>query len=80
MAGSLLVTPQSPWAASLLAAVPAIAQLSDADAIALEQASRERQSGSNGLIATLWLWPDVWSSIQRSSRCCIPKTAPTSRL
>tara|TARA_B100002052_G_scaffold135974_1_gene124772 strand:- start:136 stop:1590 length:1455 start_codon:yes stop_codon:yes gene_type:complete len=41
MAGSLLVTPQSPWAASLLAAVPAIAQLSDADAIALEQASRD---------------------------------------
>ena len=36
MAGSLLVTPQSPWAASLLAAVPAIAPLSDADAIALE--------------------------------------------
>ena len=41
MAGSVLVSPQSPWAASLLAAVPAIAPLSDADAIALEQASRD---------------------------------------
>ena len=41
MAGSVLVSPQSPWAASLLAAVPAIAPLSDADAIALEIASRD---------------------------------------
>ena len=41
MAGSVLVSPQSPWAASLLAAVPDVAPLSDADAITLEIASRD---------------------------------------
>ena len=41
MAGSVLVSPQSPWADTLLAAVPCVAQLSDADAIALEMASRD---------------------------------------
>ena len=41
MAGSVLVSPQSPWAASLLKAVPSVTPLSDADAIALEIASRD---------------------------------------
>ena len=41
MAGSLVVSPHSPWSDQLLAAVNPAAVLSDADAIALEQASRD---------------------------------------
>ena len=41
MAGSLLVSPQSPWADRLMEVIPGIAGLSDADAIALELASRD---------------------------------------
>ena len=41
MAGSLLVSPHSPWADELLETTSCIADLSDADAIALEQASRD---------------------------------------
>ena len=39
MAGSLLVSPKSPWSRTLLSAISPLAELSDADAIALEQAS-----------------------------------------
>ena len=41
MAGSLLVSPHSPWSEQLLDAVKPAAGLSDADAIALETASRD---------------------------------------
>ena len=41
MAGSLLISPASPWHASLAVAVQPLAGLSDADAIALEAASRD---------------------------------------
>ena len=41
MAGSLLVSPQSRWSQQLLAAVSPAANLADADAIALEEASRD---------------------------------------
>ena len=41
MAGGLLVSPHSPWSDQLMAAVSPLAELSDADAIALEEASRD---------------------------------------
>ena len=41
MAGSLLISPASPWHASLAVAVQPLTGLSDADAIALETASRD---------------------------------------
>jgi len=41
MAGSLLVSPSSPWSDQLMAALNPAAELSDPDAIALEQASRD---------------------------------------
>ena len=41
MAGSLLVSPSSPWSDQLMEALNPAAELSDADAIALEQASRD---------------------------------------
>ena len=41
MAGSLLVSPHSPWSDQLLRAISPVAQLADGDAIALEQASRD---------------------------------------
>ena len=41
MAGSLLISPQSAWSQQLMAAVTPVALLSDADAIALEAASRD---------------------------------------
>tara|TARA_B100002052_G_scaffold296700_1_gene325715 strand:+ start:1765 stop:3219 length:1455 start_codon:yes stop_codon:yes gene_type:complete len=54
MAGSLLVSPHSPWADELQAAVKPLTELSDADAIALEEASRDvnqrvPQLDANGL-------------------------------
>ena len=41
MAGSLLVSPKSSWSAQLLEARAPVAPLSDADAMALEEASRD---------------------------------------
>ena len=41
MAGSLLISPQSAWSQQLIEAVVPMAQLSDADAMALEAASRD---------------------------------------
>ena len=41
MAGSMLISPHSAWSQQLMAAVVPVAQLSDADAIALEAASRD---------------------------------------
>ena len=41
MAGSLVVSPHSPWSEQLMGALRPAAGLSDADAIALEQASRD---------------------------------------
>lgn len=41
MAGSLLISPDSPWHQRLREALQPLADLSDADAIALEQASRD---------------------------------------
>ena len=41
MAGSLLVSPHSPWSDQLLERVKPLAELSDPDAIALEEASRD---------------------------------------
>ena len=41
MAGSLLISPQSEWSQQLMDAVVPLAQLSDADAMALEAASRD---------------------------------------
>ena len=41
MAGSLLVSPHSPWSDQLLTAISPVAGLADGDAIALEEASRD---------------------------------------
>ena len=41
MAGSLLVSPHSPWSDQLLTAISPVARLADGDAIALEEASRD---------------------------------------
>ena len=79
MAGSVLVSPQSPWAASLLKAVLSITPLSDADAIALEIASRDviqrvPQLDANALVLAerLEAHPDV-------RRVLHPKSCPNFR-
>ena len=78
MAGSVLVSPQSPWAASLLAAVAAIAPLSDADAIALEIASRDVLQRVPQLDANALLLAERLEEHPAVQRVLHPKSCPTS--
>ena len=79
MAGSVLVSPQSPWAASLLAAVPAIAPLSDADAIALEIASRDVLQRVPQLDANALLLAERLEAHPAVQRVLHPKSCPNFR-
>ena len=79
MAGSVLVSPQSPWAASLLAAVPAIAPLSDADAIALEIASRDVLQRVPQLDANALLLAERLEAHPAVKRVLHPKSCPNFR-
>ena len=79
MAGSVLVSPRSPWAASLLAAVPAIAPLSDADAIALEIASRDVLQRVPQLDANALLLAERLEEHPAVQRVLHPKSCPNFR-
>ena len=79
MAGSVLVSPQSPWAASLLAAVAAIAPLSDADAIALEIASRDVLQRVPQLDANALLLAERLEAHPAVKRVLHPKSCPNFR-
>ncbi len=79
MAGSVLVSPQSPWASPLLKAVPIIAPLSDADAIALEIASRDVLQRVPQLDANALVLAERLDSHPAVQRVLHPKNCPNFR-
>jgi cystathionine gamma-synthase len=64
MAGCLLISPDSQWRSTLLEAIAPRATLSDADAIALEQNSRDVNDRVPRWMPIAWHWPKSWRSIQ----------------
>ena len=79
MAGSVLVSPQSPWATSLLNAVPDVTQLSDADAIALEIASRDVLQRVPQLDANALMLAERLEAHPAVERVLHPKDCPNFR-
>ena len=78
MAGSLLVSPQSPWAASLLAAVPAIAASAMPMPSPWSIASRDVAQRVPQLDANALALAERLEAHPPSSRFCTPAVAPTS--
>jgi len=79
MAGSLLVSPQSPWARTLLTAVTTVAGLGDADAIALEEASRDVKERAPKLDAHALLLAERLETHPAIERVLHPKDCPNFR-
>ena len=79
MAGSLLVSPQSPWARTLLTACTTVAGLGDADAIALEEASRDVKERAPKLDAHALLLAERLATHPAVERVLHPKGCPNFR-
>ena len=79
MAGSVLVSQQSPWASLMLKAVPSIAPLSDADAIALEIASRDVLQRVPQLDANALVLAERLENHPAVQRVMHPKNCPNFR-
>ena len=79
MAGSLLVSPQSPWARTLLTACTTVAGLGDADAIALEEASRDVKERAPKLDAHALLLAERLETHPAVERVLHPKDCPNFR-
>ncbi len=79
MAGSLLVSPQSPWARTLLNAVIEVAGLGDADAIALDIASRDVEERAPQLDAHALVLAERLEAHPAVERVLHPKDCPNFR-
>ncbi len=79
MAGSVLVSPQSPWAEPLLDAIPCVAHLSDADAIVLETSSRDVLQRVPHLDANALVLAERLDSHAAVQRVLHPKSCPNFR-
>ena len=78
MAGSVLVSPQSPWAASLLAAVPSMPPSAMPMPSPWRSPAGMCSSGCRNSMRMPCFWRNGSKPIQPCSGCCIQRAAPTS--
>ena len=76
MAGSLLVSPHSPWCDQLLKQVKPLAELSDPDALALDEASRDVRERVSRLDANCLALATHLETHPRVERLLHPKDCP----